>query len=649
MDGGQWSPVEATVAGARPLQVVCLDMKENKVTVNENNLKLLCDILQSTGAEAVCIVAIMGTYRTGKSFLLSLLMRYLRYWEKSIARAAERAELQKTARKKAEWAAKMTEGKTDEEAAAAGEQAAADIVKELPELPFPLQRNEDWKYRGPASPLPVWLEAGANGLTKEAKVLGQEAFEWKNGMNKCTEGIWLWSRPFVLPYKGRKIAVLLMDTQGAWDGQMTKEQNSTIFGLTSLLASKLIMNDQNMLSDNKIDAIDFFTTFAQNACSGLRCDGSAFGHLEFLLRDWSHYKKGFSYDDCKGMMQEHLGNLLNNTVEGRKETAARLKEIFTSLSCSGLPHPGLHVAEDDFTGQFEDISNDFFLLLDEFARNFFATATFPAPSAPLGIEVTPSTFENVLRNFIQAFGDNTGSALDLREAFVKVEVFKTRDLLLAQFKQKLAVVAPEKSVVDPDVFAENEPKLKADVFRDFEAKIKPFKLTDEDTVIASFKEAVAEQLERRRKQNLAELESAQTKLFVYTPLAGGGLYFGGGFITGHPMLDTVVLGGLAYMQMQKHAARMDSPSVVHPEVFMGLAHDVSSFGEKRYRDAQAMYIASQKCTPGLFAERARDMATASAVRAIAAAGNSNNQYSNNQYSNNQHANNQNFHNQNRPA
>eukprot|EP00971_Amphidinium_carterae_P027671 545166-Amphidinium_carterae.2 len=35
--------------------------------------------VQASGADRVCIVSVMGTYRTGKSFLLDLLMRHLNH------------------------------------------------------------------------------------------------------------------------------------------------------------------------------------------------------------------------------------------------------------------------------------------------------------------------------------------------------------------------------------------------------------------------------------------------------------------------------------------------------------------------------------------------------------------------------------------
>eukprot|EP00971_Amphidinium_carterae_P162750 3226795-Amphidinium_carterae.1 len=42
-----------------------------------------------------------------------------------------------------------------------------------------------------------------------------------------------------------------MDTQGAWDDSMTKDQSATIFGLTALLSSKLIYNIQNRMRGHK--------------------------------------------------------------------------------------------------------------------------------------------------------------------------------------------------------------------------------------------------------------------------------------------------------------------------------------------------------------------------------------------------------------
>jgi len=616
-----FAAVEELDQDAKALQIVRLDFEENRVVVDEENMKIINDHLRMTNADAVSIVAIMGTYRTGKSFLLDLLMRYLRRWESSVATDAKKTELKATAFKKAEFASKIHEGKGEEEARSAGHKAAHEAVKHIKDVSFPLPRNERWTMKGSKFPPPAWVHCNAaavaadSGIERESAGLadGGSGFEWRGGMEKCTEGIWLWSRPFILPFEGRNVAVLLMDTQGAWDAQMTKEQCATIFGLTALMASKFICNVQNMLTDDKIDAIDYFTTFAQAACSGMTSDEAPFGHLEFLIRDWPWYEKGTGYDQCKEMSKKHLDKMLNSNVSGRKETAERLTEIFQRVTCFGLPHPGLGVLEPSFQGEFEEIGSDFFQLLDEFSRCFFDPASFPRPSAPLGTEVTPSTFENVLKNFVEAFSGNKGSAVQLREAFVKVEVFKNRDLLLEQFRKQLASVAPESRPIDPDSFDEQAIKITDTFIRDFENKIRSFKMPDEEQQLADFRDAVGLMLQRRKAENSAELDSAQMKL-VASPAVGCGLYF----MTGHPYIDLGIALVVSWIQTKKRMGELKKDSF-DLEVATALTSDVQRFAQQRVRDVHAMVIAAQRCSPNVAMEQV--MARANLVAGMAAASN----------------------------
>jgi len=612
---GNFAAVQEMEAEAGALQVVRLDMQENRVVVNDDNLKIISSNLMKTNADAVSVVAIMGTYRTGKSFLLDLLMRYLRCWEHSAATEVRKTELKATAFKKAEWAAKINEGKSDEDASNEAHRAAADAVKDIADVPFPPPRNERWAVKGPSLPPPEWVTSGAHGGNGQASegLASCPGFEWRGGMTKCTEGIWLWSRPFLLPYKGRNLAVLLMDTQGAWDGAMSKEQNATIFGLTALMASKLICNTQNMLTDDKVDAIDYFTTFAQAACAGLSSDGAPFGHLEFVVRDWAWYEKGWGFEECKQMSKQHLDNFLSSNVHGRKETSERLKEVFDSIACFGLPHPGLAVMDASFKGEFSEIGSDFFQLLDEFTRRFFQSQDFPKPSAPLGVEISPGSFENVLRNFVEAFADNRGSAVQLREAFVKVEIFKHRDLLLVAFKQRLNQLAPENKPMDPDVLDEQGQKLLEDMRKEFTAKVRTFKLEDEQQQVEEFMESVRHSLERRRKENSAEIDAAQMKLFA-SPAVGGGVYF----LSGHPYIDAGIIGAAAFMQAKKRAAELKKDGI-DLEVAHALCADVQRFTQNRVRDVHAISIAAQRWNPNTAMEQVMSRANAAGRMAAQAA------------------------------
>ena len=67
----------------RPLQVVQLDIKNKCVTLNEDSLGRISKNLTASKAQRVAIVSIMGAFRTGKSFFLDLMLRYLRYQEET--------------------------------------------------------------------------------------------------------------------------------------------------------------------------------------------------------------------------------------------------------------------------------------------------------------------------------------------------------------------------------------------------------------------------------------------------------------------------------------------------------------------------------------------------------------------------------------
>lgn len=63
-------------------------------------------------------------------------------------------------------------------------------------------------------------------------------FSWRGGSERDTTGILMWSEPFV--YKldnGKEVAVLLMDTQGAFDSEYTVRDTATVFALSTMTSS----------------------------------------------------------------------------------------------------------------------------------------------------------------------------------------------------------------------------------------------------------------------------------------------------------------------------------------------------------------------------------------------------------------------------
>eukprot|EP00933_Yihiella_yeosuensis_P033494 TRINITY_DN2719_c0_g4_i2.p1 TRINITY_DN2719_c0_g4~~TRINITY_DN2719_c0_g4_i2.p1 ORF type:complete len:583 (+),score=118.18 TRINITY_DN2719_c0_g4_i2:88-1836(+) len=382
-----------------PLQLVTLNMEERKVDVNEDALGRLEKRLKELGAQSVAIVSVMGAFRTGKSFMLDLFLRYLRY---------------------------EADHGTDNSNASA-----------------PARGGEE-EY-----PLPAWIRdageclEGAKDLPDEV-VADTEGFRFKGGMDACTEGIWIWSEPFIRTLQGRKVAVLLMDTQGAWDSNMTKEQSATIFGLTAVLSSKQIYNINMQIQEDKVENLAYFMRFAQAAIRKAASEmknvnteelDRPFQSLDFLVRDWRHFQEEWTVDQCREQMQQHLDRHVNPKKVVENSTSEALVAMFHDLSCFCMPHPGLAIEREKWTGKVSDISSDFIRFADVYVRQVFSEAL--APKKILGSELSTITFPMILRNFVSAFHDAAPAAMSFTQAMTNCTVLLAKEQALKSYSKKM--------------------------------------------------------------------------------------------------------------------------------------------------------------------------------------------------------------------
>jgi len=82
---------------------------------------------------------------------------------------------------------------------------------------------------------------------------------------------------------------------------------------------------------------------------------------------------------------------------------------------------------------------------------------------------------------------------------------------------------------------------------------------------------------------------------------------------------------------QEHA---EDGSVFQVQVLRGVGNDVRGFVVRRVQDIQAMSVAAQTCTPGMFRERARNLAGNAITNGMAIAADASNKNTNNSLSNN---------------
>lgn len=566
-----------------PLRILEIKDGSSEVVIVKESLEIISKRLQESGATLVSIVSVMGTYRTGKSFILDLLARYLK--RKLTDEEAEQARKMEEARRARELASDNPNAVPEHSATTS---AAA---------PSKNKTDDGWRFEQDnrnTRAAPDWVRHGDSARIHEGSNDDEEhGFAWRGGKERCTQGIWVWSTPFVFTDKnGRKIALLLMDTQGAGDSKLAKAQTATIFGITALLSSKLIYNMQNRIEEDKLENMDYITTFTQTVCSDLPGQEAPFGHLEFLIRDWANYEQDFNFKQCEQQMEEALADHIANVPDETLPRVERLKSAFRKIHAFGLNHPGLKVTKKDYSGEIDVIDRDFIYLLDKFAEQFFGEG-FPVPSAPLGCEITTTNFQQIVLNFAKAFSDNQDMAIGLREAFVKVEMVTAKEDLMRRFREKMRILAADTMVVDPVVLKEGTDKMMQEFTSEFEAKLKPWRMpeADEFEAVREFRQTITEAVRTRVAQNDAQVEGATLKL-VASPVVGSVGYF----MLAHHIILYLCMGMGGYMHANKWAQR-EKTEMWDPAVLHGMSDDAKKFGVQRWKDVQAIQIALNRLNP----------------------------------------------------
>ncbi|XP_026773751.1 atlastin-3 [Pangasianodon hypophthalmus] len=203
----------------------------------------------------------------------------------------------------------------------------------------------------------MYRKPGQDWLGREDEPL--TGFSWRGGSEPETTGIQLWSEVFtVRKSNGTEVAVVLMDTQGAFDNQSTVKDCATIFALSTMTSSVQIYNLSQNIQEDDLQQLQLFTEYGRLALDEIFL--KPFQSLMFLIRDWS-----FPYEYTYGLKggSQFLDKRLQVKESQHEELQTVRKHIhscFTSISCFLLPHPGLKVATSpSFQGQLCDVAPEF--------------------------------------------------------------------------------------------------------------------------------------------------------------------------------------------------------------------------------------------------------------------------------------------------
>uniref|UniRef100_A0A673Z1Q1 Atlastin GTPase 2 n=1 Tax=Salmo trutta TaxID=8032 RepID=A0A673Z1Q1_SALTR len=184
-------------------------------------------------------------------------------------------------------------------------------------------------------------------------------FTWRGGCERETTGILAWSDVFVVDKPdGSKVAVLLIDTQGAFDSQSTIKDCATLFALSTMTSSVQVYNLSQNVQEDDLQHLQLFTEYGRLALEEIY--EKPFQTLMFLIRDWSYpYEHPYGLDGGKSFLEKRL-QVKQNQHEELQNVRKHIHSCFSNIGCFLLPHPGLKVATNpNFDGRLTDIDDDF--------------------------------------------------------------------------------------------------------------------------------------------------------------------------------------------------------------------------------------------------------------------------------------------------
>ncbi|KAK9739645.1 Guanylate-binding protein, C-terminal domain [Popillia japonica] len=184
-------------------------------------------------------------------------------------------------------------------------------------------------------------------------------FSWRGGSERDTTGILMWSEIYLSELStGEKVAIILLDTQGAFDSESTVKDCATVFALSTMISSVQIYNLSQNIQEDDLQHLQLFTEYGRLA---LADTGAApFQRLQFLVRDWSFpYEAEYGAVGGKKLLDRRL-QLNDHQHPELQSLRKHIKSCFSEIACFLMPHPGLKVATSPtFDGRLSEIDPEF--------------------------------------------------------------------------------------------------------------------------------------------------------------------------------------------------------------------------------------------------------------------------------------------------
>ena len=193
-------------------------------------------------------------------------------------------------------------------------------------------------------------------------------FQFRSGRLRDTVGITVWSKPFVFNRSdGRRVALLIMDSQGLYDASTNSNDNVRLFTMVSLLSSSLMLNTPQNINLKQLMELKYFMEYATTGSTII--DGQKpFQRLTFLIREYT-LSETLGWNGGKEELDQFMVPNALTRVMKQNNLGRNLTKGFSEIDGFALPFPGRDVTKSDYDGSLSKIDLEFLIHLEELVIN----------------------------------------------------------------------------------------------------------------------------------------------------------------------------------------------------------------------------------------------------------------------------------------
>ncbi|KAF7488336.1 hypothetical protein SSS_03441 [Sarcoptes scabiei] len=297
-----------------------------------------------------------------------------------------------------------------------------------------------------------------------------KGFSWRGGCQRDTTGILMWSEPFLIQTSpDERVAVILMDTQGAFDSEYTVKDSATIFALSTMTSSIQVFNLMHNLQEDNLQVLEVFLEYGRLALEST--PQKPFRKLVFLIRDWSYpYEHSYGFEGGVKLLEKKL-ELKETMPEQLQRVRRKIRDCFEEVTCFLMPHPGSKVAtSQEFDGRIQDYDPSFLEYLKKFVPNLLEPKNL-VPKEIGGRSVTGKQMLEYFKVYINVFaGDSMPEPKTMLEATAEANNLTAVALIKEMYDTKMEMICGgTQPYINPNTLESNHKDLMQFCLNEFDS------------------------------------------------------------------------------------------------------------------------------------------------------------------------------------